>query len=196
MKYVYENNIFVILRGLGIGLVGVVVLFKGGIVIDFSKMNKILELDEENFILILELGVLLMEIGKYVEEFDLFYLLDLGEKLVIIGGNININVGGMRVVKYGVIRDYVRGLEVVFLNGEVVNLGGKVVKNSFGYLLKDLIIGFEGILGIVIKVILRLFLFFKKVVSLFILFESFERVIEIVFKIIKFKLILIVIEFM
>lgn len=102
----------------------------------------------------------------------------------------------MRVVKYGVIRDYVRGFEVVLLNGEIINVGGKVVKNSFGYSIKDLLVGLEGILGIVIKVILKLFFLLKKSISLFILFLDLLMVIEIVFKIIKLKLILMVIEFM
>lgn len=136
MKYAYENNIPVTPRGSGTGLVGAAVPLKGGIVIDLSRMNKILELDEENLTLTLEPGVLLMEIGKYVQEFDLFYPPDPGEKSATIGGNISTNAGGMRAVKYGVTRDYVRGLEVVLPNGDIVNLGGKVVKNSSGYALK------------------------------------------------------------
>ncbi|MBC2567692.1 FAD-binding protein [Clostridium saccharobutylicum] len=196
MKYAYENNIPVTPRGSGTGLVGAAVPLKGGIVIDLSKMNKILELDEENLTLTLESGVLLMEIGKYVEQFDLFYPPDPGEKSATIGGNINTNAGGMRAVKYGVTRDYVRGLEVVLPNGEVVNLGGKVVKNSSGYSLKDLIIGSEGTLGIVTKAILRLLPLPKKAVSLLIPFESLERAIETVPKIIKSKSIPTAIEFM
>ncbi|MBC2504730.1 FAD-binding oxidoreductase, partial [Clostridium saccharobutylicum] len=102
MKYAYENNIPVTPRGSGTGLVGAAVPLKGGIVIDLSRMNKILELDEENLTLTLEPGVLLMEIGKYVQEFDLFYPPDPGEKSATIGGNISTNAGGMRAVKYGV----------------------------------------------------------------------------------------------
>jgi glycolate oxidase len=79
-------------------------------------MNKILELDEENLNLTVEPGVLLMEILKYVQEHDLFYPPDPGEKTATIGGNINTNAGGMRAVKYGVTRDYVRGLEIVLPN--------------------------------------------------------------------------------
>ena len=156
MKYAYDNNIPVTPRGSGTGLVGSAVPIKAGIVIDLSKMNNILELDEENLTLTVEPGVLLMEIGKYVEEFDLFYPPDPGEKTATIGGNISTNAGGMRAVKYGVTRDYVRGLEVVLPNGEIINVGGKVVKNSSGYALKDLIVGSEGTLGIVTKAILRL----------------------------------------
>lgn len=196
MKYAYENNIPVTPRGSGTGLVGAAVPLKGGIVIDLSRMNKILELDEENLTLTLEPGVLLMDIGKYVQEFDLFYPPDPGEKSATIGGNISTNAGGMRAVKYGVTRDYVRGLEVVLPNGDIVNLGGKVVKNSSGYALKDLIVGSEGTLGIVTKAILKLLPLPKKALSLLIPFESLERAIETVPKIIKSKSIPTAIEFM
>lgn len=196
MKYAYENNIPVTPRGSGTGLVGAAVPLEGGIVIDLSKMNKILELDEENLTLTLEPGVLLMEISKYVEEHELFYPPDPGEKSATIGGNINTNAGGMRAVKYGVTRDYIRGLEVVLPNGEVVNLGGKVVKNSSGYSLKDLIIGSEGTLGIVTKAILKLLPLPKKAVSLLIPFNTLEDAIETVPKIIKSKSIPTAIEFM
>jgi glycolate oxidase len=196
MKYAYQNNIPVTPRGSGTGLVGAAVPLKGGIVIDLSRMNKILELDEENLTLTLESGVLLMDIGKYVEEFDLFYPPDPGEKSATIGGNISTNAGGMRAVKYGVTRDYVRGLEVVLPNGDIVNLGGKVVKNSSGYALKDLIVGSEGTLGIVTKAILRLLPLPKKALSLLIPFESLERAIDTVPKIIKSKTIPTAIEFM
>jgi glycolate oxidase len=196
MKYAFENNIPVTPRGSGTGLVGAAVPLKGGIVIDLSRMNKILELDDENLTLTLETGVLLMDIGKYVEEFDLFYPPDPGEKSATIGGNISTNAGGMRAVKYGVTRDYVRGLEVVLPNGEIIELGGKVVKNSSGYSLKDLMIGSEGTLGIVTKATLKLLPLPKKALSLLIPFETLERAIDTVPKIIKSKSIPTAIEFM
>ncbi|SFC42761.1 FAD-binding oxidoreductase [Clostridium uliginosum] len=196
MKYAYENCIPVTPRGSGTGLVGSAVPLKGGIVIDLSRMNKILEIDEENLTLTLESGVLLMEISKYVEEFDLFYPPDPGEKSATIGGNISTNAGGMRAVKYGVTRDYVRGLEVVLPSGEIINLGGKVVKNSSGYALKDLMVGSEGTLGIVTKAILKLLPLPKKSLSLLIPFESLENAIDTVPKIIKSKSIPTAIEFM
>lgn len=196
MKYAYENGIPVTPRGSGTGLVGAAVPLKGGIVIDLSRMNKIIELDEENLTLTLEPGVLLMDISKYVEEFDLFYPPDPGEKSATIGGNISTNAGGMRAVKYGVTRDYVRGLEVVLPNGNVVELGGKVVKNSSGYSLKDLMVGSEGTLGIVTKAVLKLLPLPKKALSLLIPFPTLENAIETVPKIIKSKSIPTAIEFM
>ncbi|WP_097025713.1 FAD-binding oxidoreductase [Clostridium peptidivorans] len=196
MKYAYDNTIPVVARGSGTGLVGASVPLHGGIMIETTEMNNILELDEENLTLTLEPGVLLMEIGKYVEEHELFYPPDPGEKSATIGGNISTNAGGMRAVKYGVTRDYVRGLEVVLPNGEVVELGGKVVKNSSGYSLKDLIVGSEGTLGIVTKAILRLLPLPKKSVSLLIPFKDIDTAIEMVPKIIKSKAVPTAIEFM
>lgn len=196
MKYAYENNIPVTPRGQGTGLVGAAVAIHGGIMLNLSQMNKILELDEENLTLTLEPGVLLMEIGKYVQERDLFYPPDPGEKSATIGGNINTNAGGMRAVKYGVTRDYVRGLEVVLPNGEVIEIGGKVVKNSSGYSIKDLIVGSEGTLGIITKATLKLLPLPKKAISLLVPFEELGTAIETVPKIIKSKSIPTAIEFM
>lgn len=196
MKYANENNIPVTPRGSGTGLVGAAVPICGGIIIDLCKMNKILELDEENLTLTVEPGVLLMEIAAFVEEHDLFYPPDPGEKTATIAGNINTNAGGMRAVKYGVTRDFVRGLELVLPNGEIMQVGGKVVKNSSGYSLKDLIIGSEGTLAIVTKVILRLLPLPKKAISLLIPFPNLETAIETVPKIIKSKSVPTAIEFM
>ncbi len=196
MKYANNNNIPVTVRGAGTGLVGAAVPILGGILLDLSGMNKILELDEDNLTLTVEPGVLIMEIAKFVEEHDLFYPPDPGEKTATIGGNVSTNAGGMRAVKYGVTRDYVRGMEVVLPSGEVLELGGKVVKNSSGYSLKDLIIGSEGTLGIITKIVLKLLPLPKKVISLLVPFNDLESAIETVPKIIKSKNIPTAIEFM
>ncbi|EJP6474066.1 FAD-binding oxidoreductase [Clostridium botulinum] len=196
MSYAYKNNIPVVVRGSGTGLVGASVPIHGGIMINMTKMNKILEIDEENLTLTVEPGVLLMEIGKFVEEQDLFYPPDPGEKSATIGGNISTNAGGMRAVKYGVTRDYIRGLEIVLPNGKVIQVGGKVVKNSSGYSIKDLICGAEGTLAIVTKAILKLLPLPKKAISLLIPFPNLEIAINTVPKIIKSKSIPTAIEFM
>ncbi|CDI49046.1 FAD-binding oxidoreductase [Clostridium tetani] len=196
MKYAYENNIPVVPRGSGTGLVGASVPIYGGIMINLTKMNKILELDEENLTLTVEPGVLLMEIADYVEDKDFFYPPDPGEKSATIGGNINTNAGGMRAVKYGVTRDYVRGLEVVLADGTIMELGGKVVKNSSGYSLKDFVCGSEGTLAIVTKAILKLLPLPKQSISLLIPFKDLDKAIETVPKIIKSKSIPTSIEFM
>ncbi|AGK98145.1 FAD-binding oxidoreductase [Clostridium pasteurianum] len=196
MEYAYKNDIPVVARGSGTGLVGSSVPLEGGIMINLTGMNKILELDEENLTLTVEPGVLLMEISKFVEENDLFYPPDPGEKSATIGGNISTNAGGMRAVKYGVTRDYVRGLEVVLPSGKVLELGGKVVKNSSGYSLKDLLVGSEGTLGIITKAVLRLLPLPKKAISLLVPFPDLNKAIGTVPKIIKSKAIPTAIEFM
>jgi glycolate oxidase len=196
MKYANSRNIPVTPRGQGTGLAGGSVAIYGGIMLNMSKMNRILELDEENLTLTVEPGVLLMEISKFVADHDLFYPPDPGEKSATIGGNINTNAGGMRAVKYGVTRDYVRGLEVVLADGEVMELGGKIVKNSSGYSLKDMIVGSEGTLGIVTKATLRLLPLPRKTVSLLVPYPDLARAIETVPQIIKSKAIPTAIEFM
>ena len=103
LKFANENEIPITPRGAGTNLVGSTVPLNGGIVLDLSKMNKILELDKETFTLTVEPGVLLKDVQSYVEERGLFYPPDPGEKTATISGNISTNAGGMRAVKYGVI---------------------------------------------------------------------------------------------
>ncbi len=196
MKYAYDNNIPVVIRGSGTGLVGASVPIHGGIMINMTKMTKIRELDENNLTLTVEPGVMLMDIAKYVEERDFFYPPDPGEKTATIAGNINTNAGGMRAVKYGVTRDYVRGLEVVLPNGDIMKIGGKVVKNSSGYSVKDMICGSEGTLAVVTEATLKLLPLPKKVISLLIPFPNLDMAISTVPKIIKSKAAPTAIEFM
>ena len=196
MTYAYEKEVPVTVRGSGTGLVGACVPVCNGILIDMSALNKILELDEENLTVTVEPGVLLMDLAKFAEENDLMYPPDPGEKTATIGGNISTNAGGMRAVKYGVTRDYVRALEVVLPSGKIVNFGGKIVKNSSGYALKDLMVGSEGTLGIITKAVLKLIPLPKKTISLLIPFPSLEGAIGTVPKIIKAKCVPTAIEFM
>jgi len=196
MKYAYTNCIPVTPRGQGTGLVGSGVALKGGIMMNMSLMNRIIELDEENLTLIVEPGVLLMDIISYLSGTGFFYAPDPGEKSATIGGNINTNAGGMRAFKYGVTRENIRGLEIVYSNGEIDEIGGKVVKSSCGYSIKDLIIGSEGTLAIVTKAILKLMPVPKYNISILVPFPSLGDAIETVPKIIKSKLIPTALEFM
>ena len=196
MKYANDNLIPVTPRGAGTGLVGAAVPVNGGIVLDISGMNKILELDEENLTVTVEPGVLLMELGAFATEHDFLYPPDPGEKTATIGGNISTNAGGMRAVKYGVTRDYVRGLEVVMPDGKIINVGGKIVKNSSGYSLKDLFVGSEGTLGIITKAVLKLLPLPKKTIRLLVPFETLKQAMDTVPMIIKSKSIPTAIEFM
>ena len=196
MRYAGREKIAVTPRGSGTGLVGAAVPVEHGILLDMSRMNRFLELDEDNLTLTVEPGVLLMELSAYAEERGFFYPPDPGEKTATIGGNISTNAGGMRAVKYGVTRDYVRGLEVVLPGGDIVELGGKVVKNSTGYALKDLIIGSEGTLAVITKAILKLLPLPARTVSLLVPFPSLKQAIGAVPVIVKSKAIPTAIEFM
>ena len=196
LRYAYNENIPVTPRGQGTGLVGSAVSIHGGIMINMCGMNKIIELDENNLTLTVESGVLLMDIISYLEGTGFFYAPDPGEKSATIGGNINTNAGGMRAFKYGVTRENIRGLEVVYPNGEIEELGGKVVKTSSGYSIKDLIAGSEGTLAIVTKAILKLLPLPKYSLSLLVPFPTLDKAIETVPKIIKSKIIPTALEFM
>lgn len=156
LKYAHKHDIPVTPRGAGTNLVGSTVPVDGGIILDFSHMDKILELDENTMTITVQPGLLLQDLQKYVEERGLFYPPDPGEKASSVGGNISTNAGGMRAVKYGVTRDYVRGLEVVTADGSVLIAGGKNVKDASGLSLKNLYIGSEGTLAVITKCILKL----------------------------------------
>lgn len=156
LKYAHKHDIPVTPRGAGTNLVGSTVPVDGGIILDFSHMDKVLELDENTMTITVQPGLLLQDLQKYVEERGLFYPPDPGEKASSIGGNISTNAGGMRAVKYGVTRDYVRGLEVVTADGSVLTVGGKNVKDASGLSLKNLYIGSEGTLAVITKCILKL----------------------------------------
>lgn len=155
MRFAWKNRIPVTPRGAGTNLVGSTVP-AGGIILDLSRMNRILEVDPDTFTATVDPGVLLKDFQARVESVGLFYPPDPGEKASTLGGNISTNAGGMRAVKYGVTRDYVRGLTVVLANGDIVELGSKNVKDASGLDLKQLIIGSEGTLAVITRCLLRL----------------------------------------
>lgn len=196
LRYANSHQIPVVVRGAGTGLVGGSVAIQGGIMLETTKMNQILELDSDNLTVTVQPGVLLMDLAEYVEAAGYLYPPDPGEKSATIGGNISTNAGGMRAVKYGVTRDYVRGLTVVLPSGEVITLGGKVVKNSSGYSLKDLIVGSEGTLGVVTEAVLKLLPLPACSMSLLVPFSSMEAAMEAVPNMIRAKLIPTAIEYM
>ena len=196
MKLAYERSIPVTVRGSGTGLVGSAVPIEGGILLETTKMNKILALDRDTLTVTVQPGVLLMELAAFAEENDFMYPPDPGEKSATIGGNISTNAGGMRAVKYGVTRDYVRSLTVVMPNGEILKLGATVAKNSSGYSLKDLVIGSEGTLAIITEAVLKLIPLPKFSVSLLVPFPDMKSAIEAVPKIFASKVIPTAIEYM
>lgn len=196
MRHAYEHTIPVTVRGSGTGLVGAAVPIHGGILLETTKMNKILSLDADNLTVTVQPGVLLMELAAFAEEHDFLYPPDPGEKSATIGGNISTNAGGMRAVKYGVTRDYVRSLTVVLPNGEIQTFGAAVAKNSSGYSLKDLVIGSEGTLCIITEAVLKLVPLPKVSISLLVPFPDMKTAIEAVPEIIRSKVTPTAIEYM
>lgn len=156
LRFATTHRIPLTARGSGTGLSGGCVPRADGIVVCFSRMKRILEIDRENFVAIVEPGVQLDELEEALEPLKLMYPVYPGEYSASLGGNVNTNAGGMRAVKYGVTRHNVLGVEAVLASGEVIQCGGKPIKSSSGYDLTQLIIGSEGTLAFVTRAILKL----------------------------------------
>lgn len=157
MKLCYQNNIPVTPRGGGTGLSGGALPIYGGLVLSLEKMNKILEIDTANLMAVVQPGVITQVFQEEVEKIGLFYPPDPASKgSCLLGGNVAECAGGPRALKYGVTKDYIYGLEVVLANGEIINTGGKLLKNVSGYNLTQIVIGSEGTLGVVTKIIIKL----------------------------------------
>ncbi len=155
MKICHEYRIPVTPRGAGTGLVGGAVPIYGGIVMDLCRMNHIRSYDMENLTVEIEAGVILNDLAQDCLSRGLLYPPDPGEKYATVGGNVATNAGGMRAVKYGTTRDYVRAMTVVLPTGEVTRFGASVSKTSSGYSLLNLMIGSEGTLGIITELVLK-----------------------------------------
>ena len=157
MKVASREKIPVTARGAGTNLTGGSVPVKGGIVLAFTKMNKILKIDKENRIAVLQPGVINMEFQKELAKQGLYYPPDPGSMAATtMGGNVAENAGGPRAVKYGVTKDYLLGLEVVLASGEILRTGGRTIKNVTGYNLTQLFCGSEGTLGLITEMTLRM----------------------------------------
>lgn len=157
MKICNKERIPVTPRGGGTGLSGGALAHLGGVVLSMERMNAIIEIDERNLQVTTEPGVITEVLQDAVKEKKLFYPPDPSSRgSCFIGGNIAENSGGPKAVKYGVVKDYVLNLEMVLANGEIIWTGANVLKNSTGYNLTQLVVGSEGTLGIVTKIVLRL----------------------------------------
>jgi len=196
LRLANEERVPVTCRGGGTGLSGGAVPIYGGIVLSLEKMNRILEIDRDNFVATVEPGVTLADLFQAVEEKALYYPLYPGEKTATLGGNVATNAGGMRAVKYGVTRHFVLGLEAVLPSGEVIETGGKYVKCSTGYDLTQLIVGSEGTLAVVTRIMLRLIPPPGKTEVLFIPFHSLHEAIRSVPDILQERILPVGIEFM
>lgn len=176
MKLCNEYKIPVTPRGAGTGLSGGALPNLGGVLLSTERMNEILEIDERNLQVITEPGVITETLQSAVKEKGLFYPPDPQSKgSCFIGGNIAENSGGPKAVKYGVVKDYVLNLEVVLPTGEIIWTGVNVIKNATGYNLTQLIVGSEGTLGIVTKIVLRLIPLPKFDLLMLVPFTSVEK---------------------
>ena len=168
-------------RGAGTGLTGGALPHLGGLVIAMERFNQILEIDERNLQVTTEPGVITEVLQNAVKEKGLFYPPDPASKgSCFIGGNISENSGGPKAVKYGVVKDYVLNLEIVLPTGEIIWTGSNVLKNATGYNLTQLIVGSEGTLGIVTKIVLRLIPHPKFDLLMLAPFDSLEKASEAV----------------
>jgi glycolate oxidase len=157
LKICNQHKIPVTPRGAGTGLSGGALPHLGGVLLSMERLNKIIQIDERNLQVITEPGVITEVLQDAVKEKGLFYPPDPSSRgSCMIGGNIAENSGGPKAVKYGVVKDYVLNLELVLANGEIIWTGANVLKNSTGYNLTQLIVGSEGTLGIVTRIVLRL----------------------------------------
>ena len=184
MKLANREKIPVTARGAGSGLSGGAVPIHGGIVLDCCRMNHILDVDKANMTVTVEPGVITSEINEMLRPHGLFYAgYPMSLETCTIGGNVAENAGGGKAVKYGVTGRYVLGLEMVSPTGEIVMLGGKLVKDVSGLNLLQLMIGSEGILGVFTKIILKLLPLPKASVDMLCLFNSIGEAIGAVPKI-------------
>src|SRR5215831_738608 len=181
MKLCNKHRIPVTPRGAGTGLSGGAIPHLGGVLISMERMNSILEIDERNLQVTTEPGVITEVLQNTVKEKGLFYPPDPASRgSCFIGGNIAENSGGPKAVKYGVVKDYVLNLEIVLPTGEVIWTGANVLKNSTGYNLTQLIVGSEGTLGIVTKIVLKLIPHPRYDLLMLVPFASLEKASEAV----------------
>jgi glycolate oxidase len=151
-----EHGVPITARGAGTGLSGACIPRDGGMVIAFDRMTRLLEVDEDSHIAVVQPGLTLAELDAETASHGLVYPVFPGTNAASLGGNIATNAGGMRAVKYGVTRHQVLGIEAVTGTGEVIRSGGRFVKNTTGYDLTQLILGSEGTLALVTEATLRL----------------------------------------
>lgn len=192
-----EYKIPVTPRGLGYGLSGGCVPVYGGIVISMERMDKFLELDEDNLMAVVEPGIITGNFHREIESSGLFYPPDPASlDSCSLGGNIAEGAGGPQAVKYGTTKDYVCGLELVLAGGELIKTGGKVVKDATGYNFTQLFIGSEGTLGILTKAILRLLPLPPARADLLVAYSSIDNASKTVSALIKKRIIPSALELM
>jgi len=158
LKYCNDNQIIITARGAGSGFTGGALPANGGIILAMEKhMNKILEVDTQNMVAVVQPGVINMDLQKHVEELGLFYPPDpASEEYSTLGGNVSENAGGMRAAKYGITKDYVMALRAVRTNGDVIQAGKRTIKDVAGYNTAGILIASEGTLAVLTELTLKL----------------------------------------
>jgi glycolate oxidase len=190
-----QESIPVTPRGGGTGLCGGCVPLRGGILMTFERMNRVLEVDTDNLIVTVEPGVTLMDFYAAVEQHGLYFPPHPGDESATIGGVINTNAGGARALKYGIVRSFIRGIQVVLPDGRVMTVGGKLMKNSSGYSLMHLLIGSEGTLGVVTKAYINLLAPPKLMHTLIVPYNDLHDAIRSVPRMIQNKILPMSVEF-
>ncbi len=175
MKIAWEENIAVTPRAGGTGLSGGALPLFGGIVLGIERLDKILEIDTDNLMAVVEPGVITQELQEAVEKVGLYYPPDPASRgSCRLAGNLAESAGGPHAVKYGITRDYVTGIEAVLADGTVIHHGGKLLKNATGYNLTQLIIGSEGTLAVITKIFVKLIPLPKYKTTLLVPFPTLE----------------------
>ena len=184
LKYCNEHRIVIVPRGAGSGFTGGALPSKGGIVLAFEKhMNKILEIDMENMVAIVQPGVINMDLQKAVEAVGLFYPPDpASQNYSTIGGNVNENAGGMRAAKYGITKDYVMAIRAVLPNGDIIKAGKRTIKDVAGYNIAGILIASEGTLAVTTEVTLKLLSKPKMTKTAMGIFDTVNSAMEAVYK--------------
>ena len=176
ITYAYANGVPVIPRGAGTGMTGGAVPSQGAIILSMEKMNRIIEIDEENLTALVEPGVLNGKLQRELQRRKLFYPPDPASmNFCTIGGNVAENAGGARAVKYGVTKDYVMGLEAVLPDGRLIKTGVKTAKGVVGYDLTGLLVGSEGTLAVITKIRLKVLPLPQEVITLMVFFKELEK---------------------
>lgn len=197
LKLANQEKFPVFPRGAGSGFSGGSLPTAGGLVLVTTRLDRILEIDEENLVATVEPGVVTEAFQKAVEKVGLFYPPDPASlKFSTLGGNVAECAGGPRCVKYGVTKDYILGLEVVTPTGDVIRTGGPTMKGVVGYDLTKLMVGSEGTLGVITKIIIKLLPLPEAKKTLLVLFDSIDGAARAVSAIIRDKIIPATLEFM
>lgn len=186
LKIAYRHKVPVTPRGAGVGYSGGALPLQGGIAVVFTRMNRILSIDTENFQAVVQPGVVTHHLQQEAEKKGLFYPPDPASlKTSTIGGNVGENAGGLRCYKYGVTGNYVLALEAFLVNGEKIRTGSHVIKNVAGYDVKSLLVGSEGTLALISKITLKLIPLPQYRISSRVDFKSLRKGAEFINKIIK-----------